>query len=114
MFFKDYGFQYICGVFSLIGRAFEDFHQFLDANQVDGIYFGIEKIADGCLRYLVCFIFQPVNFNAVAQHLAIFLERRNSFAEFLSLSKDEVCKLSGCARRLGNVIENHPVTRCLN
>src|SRR6267142_847416 len=85
---KNDGFEHVGNILRLVGCGFQEFEQFLDLDQVDGIGLVVEGARNGDPRYLVGFIFQTVDFHTVSENVVALLQMGDGLPQYLALRQE--------------------------
>src|SRR6266550_7833557 len=70
--------QYVGRVLCFVGRGLKHFVQFLDLDELNGIFFIIEKIRNGFAAQAIGLVFQAMDLYTMLQHQLILFQQRDS------------------------------------
>src|SRR5690242_18518133 len=100
------GFENIGRVFRFVSRGLQDFEQFLQLDQVDGVFLFVKQLGDRFARYLVGHVFQAVHFDAVRHDVAAFFEQLYTFGQRGPLLDDKTSKFSRGFWRVRDLVDH--------
>src|ERR1035438_7032277 len=104
------GLEHVGYVFRFVAGFLEDFQEFFQLDQRDGVEFTVEQAPDGFAADFVRLVLQAIDLDAVVQKMGVVLvEQGDGLSQFLGLSEDDVGKYLGRRRGLGDLVGQQPI-----
>src|SRR4029077_5285681 len=93
-------------VFALIGGEFQRLDDFFPLNDLDGIFFLVEKIGEQIAALAGRFIFQPIDFDAIVEDVIRLFQHANRADDFSGGFADGFSEVNDTGLDGGDVIHH--------
>src|ERR1035437_7414062 len=102
----DDGFEHVGCVLCFVGGGFQHFVQFLQLDELNGVFFVFEEIGNGSATDVIGHVLEAVYFVTMLHDVAVLFEQGNALGQFFALQDDESGQLGRDGRRRGDFVHH--------